>query len=229
MTARKLVSLNIGMPITVPHNRTEVTTGIFKKPVSEGLMLTKLGFIGDGQADTKHHGGPDKAVCAFCYEHFPYWTEQLGREMEFGAFGENITLEGMLEGDVCIGDTFKLGEAVVQITQPRQPCFKLSVRYEAPKLPVQMQDTGYTGFYFRVLEEGIVTPDAKLELMSRHELGVTVDYANRIMHHEKTNVEGMQTLLAVDALSESWRATFNKRIDGVVIDTSERLEGKSSS
>ncbi|WP_442602873.1 MOSC domain-containing protein [Paenibacillus sp. KN14-4R] len=228
MKSGKIVSLNISKPITVPYNRTEVSTGIFKKPVHEGLMLSREGFEGDGQADTKHHGGPDKAVCGFCYEHFPFWSQELGRELEFGAFGENVTIEGMLEDDVCIGDTFQLGEAVVQITQPRQPCFKLSVRYDAPKLPVQMQDTGYTGYYFRVLKEGLVTSGSELELLSRHELGITISYANRIMHHEKTNMEGMQNILAVDALSDSWRATFTKRIDGVVIDTSERLQGKSS-
>lgn len=120
----------------------------------------------------------------------------------------------MREEDVCIGDTFQIGEAIVQVTQPRQPCFKLAKKYNTPKLPLYFQETGYTGFYFRVLEEGWVSPVDTLKLIKPDPKGVTVAFANRIMHKEKQNIEGLKRVLEVRALSTSWRNTFEKRMRG---------------
>lgn len=149
----------------------------------------------------------------------------MNQELVYGAFGENITVSGMREEDVCIGDTFQLGEAIVQVTQPRQPCFKLAKKYNIPKLPLYFQDTGYTGFYFRVLKEGWILPVDTLKLLKLDPKGVSILFANRIMHKEKQNSEGLKRILEVNALSTSWRKTFEKRVKGEEISTKERLEG----
>ncbi|KPV56832.1 cytoplasmic protein [Paenibacillus sp. A3] len=223
----KIVSLNVGKPQSVPFEKKEVSTGIYKQPVEGEVFLSSLNFDGDGQADLVHHGGVDKAVCVYPYEHYAYWSKQLGRELQYGAFGENLTTQGLLEDDLCIGDTFRVGGAVLQVSQPRQPCFKLSVKYGVPKLPLWVQNTGYTGYYFRVLQEGNVAAGDELILLERHPHGRTVTFANRIMHHEKHNAEGMRSMLAVDQLADSWRETFEKRLGGIETDTKARLTGQA--
>ncbi len=142
--------------------------------------------------DLVHHGGAEKAVCVYPYEHYLFWEKELQRKLEYGAFGENLTIKGLLEDDVHIGDIFQLGEAVVQVSQPRQPCYKLTVRYGMPDMILKVQDTGFTGFYFRVLKEGFVCKDRGLKRISRHPKGITISYANRIKHHEKNNIEGIK-------------------------------------
>lgn len=226
MIRAEIVSLNIGQPKPAAFNGKEVSTGIFKKPTGEPLFLSRVNFEGDGQGDLVHHGGPDKAVCVYPHEHYPYWERELQRSLEYGAFGENLTIRGLSETDVCIGDIYRLGEASVQISQPRQPCFKLSMRYGKPEMPLLVQETGFTGFYFRVLEEGLVSRADGLTRTWRHPLGVTVAYANRIMHQDKGNVEGIRKILAVEELSANWRRTFEKRLGGGDTDTRERLTGK---
>ncbi|GGG20048.1 MOSC domain-containing protein [Paenibacillus aceti] len=225
MENAKIISINIGKPIQVQYNNREVSTGIFKKSIDEPVFLTSLNFEGDGQADLVHHGGRDKAVCVYPYEHYPYWEQELGRALKYSAFGENLTTQGLLETEVCIGDIFQLGEAVVQVSQPRQPCFKLSVRYGAPDMPMKVQETGYTGFYFRVLQEGLVSKSDNLIRTSRHPKGISVSYANQIMHRDKNDREGIKKILEVEELSASWRKTFVKRLEGNVTDTKERLTG----
>ena len=221
----QLLSLNIGLPKEVTYGGKVVHTGINKKQVKEPVYLSFVKFNGDGQADLVHHGGVDKAVCVYTGDHYPYWEKELNQDLVYGAFGENITVSDMREDDVCIGDTFQIGEAVVQVTQPRQPCFKLAKKYNIPKLPLYFQETGYTGFYFRVLKEGWVSSVDTLKRLQSDPKGVSVAFANRIMHKEKQNIEGIKRILEVNALSSSWRKSFEKRISGEEINTKERLEG----
>ncbi|MGN7893451.1 MOSC domain-containing protein [Bacillus sp. 22475] len=221
----QLLSLNIGLPKEVTYGEKVIHTGINKKQVKEPIYLSFVKFKGDGQADLVHHGGVDKAVCVYTGDHYPYWEKELNQDLVYGAFGENITVSGMREEDVCIGDTFELGEAIVQVTQPRQPCFKLAKKYNIPKLPLYFQETGYTGFYFRVLKEGWVSSVDTLKRIQSDPKGVSVAFANRIMHKEKQNIEGVKRILEVNALSSSWRKSFEKRISGEEINTKERLEG----
>ncbi|MFY0215737.1 MOSC domain-containing protein [Bacillus cereus] len=221
----QLLSLNIGLPKEVTYGGKVVHTGINKKQVKEPVYLSFVKFNGDGQADLIHHGGVDKAVCVYTGDHYPYWEKELNQDLVYGAFGENITVSGMSEEDVCIGDTFELGQAIVQVTQPRQPCFKLAKKYNIPKLPLYFQETGYTGFYFRVLKEGWVSSVDTLKRLQSDPKGVSVAFANRIMHKEKQNIEGVKRILEVNALSNSWRKSFEKRISGEEIHTKERLEG----
>ncbi|WP_042478816.1 MOSC domain-containing protein [Bacillus ndiopicus] len=225
MASIEIISLNVGMPKQVQFQQKEISTGIFKTPTNEALYLSSLNFEGDGQGDLIHHGGREKAVCVYPYEHYPFWENELKRPLEYGALGENLTIKGLLETDVCIGDVFKLGKAIVQVSQPRQPCYKLTVRYGLPDMLLKVQQTGYTGFYFRVLEEGVVSKDDELSLLQRQPKEVTISFANRIMHREKDNIEGIKQILEVEELSSNWRKTFLKRLAGTEKDSSERLTG----
>ncbi|MFN2744234.1 MOSC domain-containing protein [Bacillus sp. z60-18] len=220
-----ILSINIGKPKQVQFKNKTVSTGIYKTTVQEPLFLSWTNLEGDGQADLVHHGGREKAVCVYPYEHYSFWENALQRKLEYGALGENLTIKGLLETDVSIGDVFQLGEAIVQVSQPRQPCYKLSVRYGVPDMVLKVQETGYTGFYFRVLQEGRVDKNSGLRRISRHPKALTVSFANRIKHHEKDHVEGIKKLLEVEELSASWRASFLKRLDGEEADQHERLTG----
>lgn len=225
MSHVEILSINIGKPQQISFNHKEISTGIFKQPANRALFLSSLNFEGDGQADLVHHGGKEKAVCVYPYEHYPYWEKELTRALEYGAFGENLTIRGLLEADVCIGDIFELGESIVQVSQPRQPCYKLSVKYNLPDMPLKVQETGYTGFYFRVLQEGVVPASACLRRIARQPKAITVSYANRIMHREKDHIAGIRKILEVEELSANWRATFLKRLGGNETDSRERLTG----
>jgi MOSC domain-containing protein YiiM len=222
-----IVSTNIGKPVTVDHNGKELKTSIYKSQVQERIYLSELNFEGDEQADLIHHGGVDKAVCVYPFEHYAYWTDVLEKELRYGAFGENLTVSGLTEDKVNIGDTFQLGEAVVQISQPRQPCFKLAVRYGLKQLPLLFQETGYTGYYFRVLTPGWVEPSSTITLLEEHPQRISVQFANQVMHHAKQDREGIERLLQLEALSASWRQTLSKRLAGEdEADPKKRIEGK---
>jgi MOSC domain-containing protein YiiM len=227
MSRAEIISLNVGKPQPALHNNKEISTGIFKTPVDTPLYLTQVNLDGDGQADLVHHGGADKAICVYPLEHYTYWEEKLGKRLKYGAFGENITLKGLPETELCIGDTFRFGEAIVQVSQPRQPCYKLSVKHGLPELPLLVEKTGYTGYYLRVLQEGMVDRQDGLVRLTAHPAAFTVAEANRIMHRDKDDLEAIERILEIEELSASWRATFTKRINGVKTDTHERLTGQT--
>ncbi|WP_282939858.1 MOSC domain-containing protein [Paenibacillus sp. RC67] len=209
----QLLSLNVGKPVVIDYKGKPLETGIYKKPVEGAVFLSSIQLEGDGQADLINHGGKDKAVCVYCAEHFSFWQKQLGMEMTHGAFGENFTVTGMTETEVHIGDIFEVGDAVVQISQPRQPCFKLGKKYDIPELPIMFQNTGLTGYYFRVLKAGKVSAGQQLRIVERHTASNTISEANRLKYHDKSDWSGIRSLLEVEALSESWRASFQKRLD----------------
>lgn len=208
-------SLNIGLPKKEIFFGKEITTGISKLPVSGPLHLKTTGFEGDGVADTKHHGGEDKAVCVYSSIHYAYWEDILGIKLSRAAFGENLTVSDLLEDNVCIGDIFEAGTALVQVSQPRQPCKTLAVRYGRNDLVKLVVDSGRTGFYFRVLKEGIVEKGTILILKERDFHKVTVSFANYIYHHDRNNYQAVKEILAVQALSESWRQSFQKMLENV--------------
>jgi MOSC domain-containing protein YiiM len=201
------------MPKAVAYGAQQIMTGIDKTAVNAPVWLAELNFDGDGQADLVNHGGSDKAVNAYCAEHYPYWERELGRRVVHGAFGENVTLRNMTEDAICIGDIYKLGEAVVQVSQPRQPCFKLGNKHGVPELPLKVQEIGYTGYYFRVLTPGIVPPQTEIELVERHPAGVTVSFVNRIKYHDKRNRAALEQLLLLAPLAAVWRDSFRRRLE----------------
>ncbi|WP_051587715.1 MOSC domain-containing protein [Paenibacillus darwinianus] len=151
-----LLAVNTGKPVPVLHGRQEVQTGIFKTTVDGPVRAAVNGLPGDGQADTVNHGGPDKAICVYSRSHWEHWEREWGEPPAFGAFGENFTITGGAEEDIGIGDIIRVGEAVAQVSQPRLPCFKLGLKHGRPELPGQVLESGRTGYYFRVLEEGAV-------------------------------------------------------------------------
>ena len=187
-------------------------SGIFKVPVPGPLRLGWYNLEGDGQADMVHHGGGDKAVCAYSSEHWPHWQPILPPDQsQAGAFGENFTVEWLTEAEVCIGDVFSIGTALVQISQPRQPCWKLARRWRIKNLALQVEQTGFTGWYFRVLREGEVAATQLIQLVDRPHPEWTIAAANRIMHHERNDRDAAERLSQCLALSASWRHTMEQR------------------
>ena len=153
----KLLSVNVSQPKEVSYNGKRVKTGIFKEPVSGRTMMRRLNLDGDGQGDPTVHGGIHKAVYVYPIEHYHYWKRELSRDdLTYGKFGENLTVEGMLEDTVHIGDIFRIGEALVEVSQPRVPCFKLGMKMRDPQIVKPFLESERVGFYVRVLEEGEV-------------------------------------------------------------------------
>lgn len=216
----RLMTLQLGLPREVeaagPHDLSEKswTTGFFKQPVGEPAYARILGIDGDGQADLVNHGGTDKAICVFSFDHYPYWQDVLDIDpLPTGAFGENFTLVGLEESTVCIGDTWRVGESViVQVSQPRQPCWKLARRWQRRTLALEVQNNGKTGWYFRVLQEGMVQAGMALTLIERKHSEWTVARANQVMHHDKQNHAAAQELAAIPELSASWRHALTRRV-----------------
>lgn len=211
-SAMEVKSINIGQPANLVFEGKTFKTAIFKRPVSRAVYLTKGGFIGDAQANRRVHGGPDKAVCAYSLDHYSYWNNRLDLDLGPGTFGENVTLLGFLETRVNIGDIFEMGKAVVQVSQPRQPCENLSRKIGVLNFSNWLIDQGFTGCYFRVLREGSVETDDLMKVISRDLGRCTVDFANRLMYHDRKDQTGIQKLLEIEALSFAWRKIFLERL-----------------
>ena len=157
MPKARLISVNVGQPRKVEFRDGTVLSGIFKAPVAGRVVVRKLNLAGDQQADLTVHGGPDKAVYAYPVEHYSYWNTELpGTELAYGMFGENLTTGGLDEASVYIGDQFRIGSAVLQVTQPRTPCYKLGLRFGRSDLIEKFWFSGRSGFYFSVITEGEV-------------------------------------------------------------------------
>jgi MOSC domain-containing protein YiiM len=201
----RVVTLQTGTPGTVPWRGKQVKTAIFKTPVDGPVVLTPTGFEGDVQADLRYHGGPDKAVCVYPTEHRPDWEALVGEPLPPGAFGENLSTEGLLEDEVHIGDVFALGTATVQVSQPRGPCFKLAARWGKRRLPARMAKEMRSGFYLRVLQHGVVRAGDELRLVERTS-DVAVADVMRVTYVDKKDTEAIQRVLDVPELAGQWRA-----------------------
>jgi MOSC domain-containing protein YiiM len=164
-------------------------------------------------ADLRYHGGPDRAVCVYPHEHYRLWEQEFKSNFPPSAFGENVTATNMLEQDVCIGDIFRLGDAVIQITQGRVPCSTITKRTNMPSLLKRMVETGYTGYLCRVLEEGTVRRDSKITLLETHPKQVSILFGNQIYFHQQKNMEGIQKVLDVEELANEWRESLGKRLE----------------
>jgi len=210
----KLISVNVGLPREVAWKGKVVTTGIFKQPVEGRVTLQTLNLEGDRQADLSVHGGPDKAVYAYPAEHYGFWQAELGAEgLTWGMFGENFTTEGMTEDGVRIGDRFKIGSAELMVTQPRLPCYKLAIKFGRDDIIKRFLDSRRTGFYFAVLREGSVETGDSIELIQRGGIDVTVAEITRLYAVDKHDQEGLKRAVQVEALPESWRQFFERRLE----------------
>lgn len=207
-----IVSVNVGKPITVEYLGKPLTTGIYKYPAPGEVFVGITQMDGDGQADLKHHGGPDKAVCVYPYEHYAYWEQQLDKKLDYSAFGENLTVTGLLETEVCIGDIFEIGEVVVQVSQPRFPCFKISSKHAVKDFPAWVLDTGYSGFYLRVLREGRLSKDSAIVKRSSHPMRVPVASVleQQALGKRQADRETLKRMLEVDALAPNVKASFTE-------------------
>ena len=171
----KLLSIQVGRPRQVKWRRRTVTTGIYKEAVTGRILLRRHNLEGDQQADLRVHGGWEKAVYVYPSEHYAFWRSELpGLDLPYGMFGENFTTEGLDESSVRIGDRFRVGRAVVEVTQPRVPCYKLGVRFERSDMPQRFHASGRCGFYLAVLEEGGVGVGDVWELLARKKDAMSV-------------------------------------------------------
>lgn len=209
----KLLSVNVSRPREILHNGRVVRTGIFKEPVPGRVMLRTLNLDGDGQADLTNHGGLHRAVYAYPNENYGYWQRELGRDdLVFGQFGENFTVSGTTEDDARIGDVFRVGGALVQVSQPRPPCFKLGIKMGMPGFLKPFLASGRVGFYLRVLEEGEVGAGDAFELVESDQGRMTVREVSDLLFFEPDNLEGTRRALGIDALSPGWRESFEERV-----------------
>lgn len=209
----EVISLNVGKPVTVDYRGKPLETGIYKIPAAGPVRLHHEGFDGDGQADLIHHGGSDKAVCVYPIEHYSYWEQQLGRKLDYSAFGENITSRGLLETGVCIGDIYEIGTALLQVSQPRYPCFKLSQKHGPADMPVRVLSTGYSGFYFRVLREGSIGAGDVIVKRESGAGGFTISQVLYLMEHGRKDKAGLAELAELDTLSAATREKFRDWLD----------------
>ena len=186
----KLLSVNVSQPKEVSYNGKRIKTGIFKEPVSGRTMMRRLNLDGDGQGDPRVHGGVHKAVYVYPIEHYNYWKRELGRDdLTYGKFGENLTVEGMLEDTVHIGDIFRIGEALVEVSQPRVPCFKLGMKMRDPQIVKPFLESERVGFYVRVLEEGEVGAGDTIERTKVGEGQMTVKEIVHLRHFDNSTTQ----------------------------------------
>jgi MOSC domain-containing protein YiiM len=209
----QVLSVNVAKPIVVPSKDGDVLTGIYKLPIQEPVMARKTNIDGDGQADLRNHGGIDKAVYAFPNEHYDFYQSCLDQQTaEYGYFGENFTVEGMLESEVRIGDQFILGEAVFEVSQPRSPCFKLAIKFGDADVVKIMVDSGKTGFYLRVLKEGMIQA-GRVKPVFSNTSALTVAQVHQLMYVDILNVDMLKKSTDSSALSDSWRGQFSSRLN----------------
>jgi MOSC domain-containing protein YiiM len=188
------------------------TTGFFKIPVEGPVFAGATNLAGDGQADLKNHGGVDKAVLAYSAGHYPQWRDDLRiPDLPFGAFGENLTIAGFNEESVCIGDIFRLGKVIFEVSQPRQPCWKLARRWRMHELTALVVRTGRSGWYLRVLEQGWIEAQMPVALIERPNPLWTIARANEILHHRKTDLSLTLELADVPRLANSWVEELHER------------------
>jgi MOSC domain-containing protein YiiM len=208
-----ITSINIGTPREVTYAEGhKIKTSLKRDPVKEKVFLDLMGFEGDQVTDPVNHGGRDKAVCGYPASHYSTWEEELSRDMPPASFGENLTIEGLTEDQIHIGDIFRIGDAEVQCTQPRQPCHKLIKIFGYPKLASRIQTLGYCGYYFRVLKQGWLQTGMTIERIHLDKEKISVKAAHYLMYRDKTKYEAIEELMAHPALSESWKETFSKRL-----------------
>jgi MOSC domain-containing protein YiiM len=208
----KVVSLSVGLPREVEWHGRTVLTSIFKTPVDRRLRVTTLNVEGDEQSDLTVHGGVDKAVYVYPSEHYEDWRRELpGMDLPRAIFGENLTTEGLLE-DVRIGDRFRIGSAEFVVTQPRLPCYKLGIRFGRPDILKRFLQSGRSGFYLAVTQEGDVGAGDRIEPIAQADDGLTVADVVRLYTVDAENQELLRRATRSSRLPESWRDYFRKRL-----------------
>jgi len=209
----KLISVNVGLPRLLTSGDATFKTGIFKNPVPGRVTVRTTNLDGDRQADLSVHGGVNKAVYLYPSEHYTAWNADIPDiAVGWGAFGENFTTEGMLETAVSVGDIYRVGTAVVRVTTPRLPCFKLAAKFQRDDIIARFVRSGRCGFYFSVLEEGEVGAGDEFKLLGGEEPTLTIAEVNRLYTAKSPDRESLERAVEVTILPESWRERFRERL-----------------
>ena len=191
-------------------------TGIYKTPVREAVAVDDAGLAGDHQGDPKAHGGPDRALCHYPAEHYGVWAARFpeaAAELRPGVLGENLSTNGLIESNVSVGDVFRMGTVIVQVSQPRQPCWKISHRLGVPDLAKEVAASGRSGWLYRVLEPGYVGPGDVAERLEHAEHGFTLADMWEIQNTHRPPVDQLELLVSLDVLADSWRERFRNRLE----------------
>ncbi len=213
MKKSTVLSVNIGQKKILTFNKKTIETGIFKYTVNSNIHLKKQGVKNDNVIDKKHHGGSEKAVYAFCKNHYGYF-QKLYPNLDFrnGMFGENLTVSNLFETEVYIGDVFKIGNAIIQVSQPRYPCYKLGLVFNNQKIVKQFLNTTFTGFYFRVMQEGTISKGDEIQLIKKAENSMTLAEVFSLYTTNKNNLSMIKNALKLDFLSDEAKVRFKKQI-----------------
>lgn len=231
MTGIPLQALLIGD--VRPLGPRGIPSGIGKACVDRLLALGPLGLAGDAQGDTKHHGGPEKALHHYALDHYRDWEAEIGTRAVLGTaggFGENLSTLGLTEDDVAVGDVFALGSAIIEVSQGRQPCWKLNERFAQPDMALRVQASGRTGWYYRVLQSGEVSPDSRLQRIDRAVPAWTISRIWQVFYVDTLNRAELELLAELPQLAEGWRRHARRRLEtGAVEDGTSRLTGRERS
>ena len=209
----KIISLNVGKPRTVLQGDREVKTSIFKSPVPGPLLLRRLNLDGDAQADLQVHGGRNKAVYAYPSEHYEFWRKEFPeQELRRGMFGENLTTEGLTEENACIGDQFRIGGAIVKVTQPRMPCYKLGIRFGRPDMVKRFLASRRSGIYFSVIEEGMIDTGDAIEKIHEDDNRLSIADINRAYADTRNNEPLLRRIVSLGILPQGLQAEFAEEL-----------------
>jgi len=216
-TISKIISIQIGKIKTIPDEtfkKKQWTTGSYKESVNGKVSITTLGIIGDEVSDTIHHGGVHKAIFANSYENYPSWCKYLQKDtLAFGALAENLTVSNIKEEDVYIGDIHQIGEVILEVTQPREPCWKISKKHDNKTFTKHIYITGRTGWYYRVIQEGKIQAGEDIVLLKRISNSVNILEANLALHHPKEYSSTVEYLLALEVLGEPFKKSLKKKVE----------------
>lgn len=211
--ASQLLAISVGLPQEMQWRGQTIETGIFKSPIEGRVHVGRLGIDGDGQADLSVHGGLDKAVYAYDASSTQYWRDELERpELNAGIFGENLTLTGWPEDRVLIGDLFRIGTATFEVSQPRQPCMKLGLRFDDPKFPKRFLKSLRVGFYLRVIEEGSIAAGDDVSRIRTSEDGISISLLVALWLDRDATRVALERVVAIEALADAWRQPLRERL-----------------
>src|SRR5580698_1536395 len=208
MTGR-IVSVNVGLPRDVAWQGRTVRTGVWKTPVTGRIFARRLNLDGDGQGDLRGHGGEQRAIMVYQLDSYRYWAEYLGRsDLVAGNFGENLTVEGLADNEVCIGDRFRIGGAVVEVSQPRDTCYRVGIRLNHPEIAALLVAHHRPGFYFRVIQEGEIGAGDRVEKLSDGPERMTVAEIDGLLYSAEHSLEGLRRAIRIPALSVDWQGSM---------------------
>ena len=210
--SQHVVSVNVGRPTQVPYRGNMISTGIFKSQVEGRVMLRATGFDGDGQADPTVHGGVEMAAYVYSQDAYDWWMTELGHPLQPGEFGENLTVTGLTDDTVQVGDTLRIGDALVQVSSPREPCYKLGIRMGDHRFPARFREAARMGFYLRVLEEGEIAAGDTSEIVERAEASITIAEFHHTYAERADDGPALERLAATPGLPKSWLDWTAKRL-----------------